>query len=153
MSRFEIPAYALAIAVLGGMLVMEGAHSTSLQSKVPVGAKELYDKLANSQVKIQIIDARDDMDEYEDVHIPGAIPFPGCDLSKTPDAARERILDSAPTIVVTENGADEMFQKCQSAFTTARNLAGGMTAWYDANLPEDSGEYSPPTSGAGGGCL
>jgi hypothetical protein len=65
----------------------------------------------------------------------------------------ERILPSVPTIIVSEDGDAEAFKKCATFFTSARNLEGGLEAWVDANLPEDSGEYIPPKPSAGGGCL
>jgi len=43
--------------------------------------------------------------------------------------------------------------RCFARFTGARRLAGGMAAWVAAKLPEDSGEYAPPSVKAGGGCL
>lgn len=155
MSRLGEPlAWFLAIALLLGGVVVEGRRRVSLEARVPVGAKELYGLLARSQVRYQIVDVRADLAEgYEDDHIPGAVPMPECDPEKTPKAARDRILPSVPTIIVSEEGDAAAFARCAARFTTARNLGGGMKAWDDANLPEDTGEYTPPSSRAGGGCL
>jgi 3-mercaptopyruvate sulfurtransferase SseA len=56
-------------------------------------------------------------------------------------------------VLVTGSGDPAEGVRCAGYFTSARLLAGGMEAWSDANLPEDSGEYSPPSAKAGGGCL
>jgi rhodanese-related sulfurtransferase len=154
MKKLELPLYLVILCVLGVMVFVEGTRAATLEAQVPLTPQELYKKLAKSQVKLQIVDVRADVTEgYEDTHVPGAIPFPGCDLDKAPDNAKERILPTVPTIVVSAEGDAAAFEKCRSFFTSARNLAGGMTAWDDANLPEDSGEYSPPKGSAGGGCL
>lgn len=150
--RMELSVYAALIVVLSGLLLNEGVHAAALEQRVALAPKELYKKLAKSQVKLQIVDARS-LEDYEEMHVPGAIPLPDCSLEAAPDAARARIIPSVPTIVVSEEGGAALFTKCGALFTSARNLAGGMTAWDDESLPEDSGEYSPPKAGAGGGCL
>jgi rhodanese-related sulfurtransferase len=119
-----------------------------------VTARELYRTLARSRAALQVVDVRADLaDGYEDARVPGAIPLPGCDLAATPERARDRVYPSVPTVLVTSSGDPAEAARCAGFFTTARLLAGGMEAWSDANLPEDSGEYSPPSAKAGGGCL
>jgi rhodanese-related sulfurtransferase len=146
--------YAAALLASSGFVVYEGARRAELDEKVGVTPRELYGKIAKSQVKLQIVDVRPDPEEnYEDTHVPGAIPFPGCDLAMTPDKAKDRVLKSVPTIVVSESGDRATFDKCAAFFTSARNLTGGLDAWVEENLPEDSGEFVPPKPSAGGGCL
>ncbi|MFT3912703.1 MAG: rhodanese-like domain-containing protein [Anaeromyxobacteraceae bacterium] len=101
-----------------------------------------------------MVDVRPDLSAgYEDARVPGALPMPGCDLAAAPEKARARIVPSVPTVIVTATGSAAEAARCAGFFTSARLLAGGQEAWTDANLPEDSGEYSPPSAKAGGGCL
>ena len=154
MAKLELPLYGLLIAALGGALIGLGAQNSELRARQPVSPKEAYALLANPQVRVQLVDARPiDDDNYLDTHVPGAIPFPGCDDAATPAAAREHIYPYLTTIVVSAGGDPAVFEKCRAKFGLARNLGGGMAAWSDARLPEDNGEYSPPKSSAGGGCL
>jgi rhodanese-related sulfurtransferase len=141
------------IAVLCVLILGEGRRNAELQARQALSPGQLYKKLASSQVKLQLVDARPALDAYEDTHVPGALPFPGCDKSKTPPAARERIYPYVPTVVITESGDAKTFSECAANFKLALNLQGGMKAWSELNLPEDSGEYSAPSSIAGGGCL
>lgn len=155
MKRLVEPAIYIALLLaLGGGVLIEGKRQADLEEQLPLTAQELYQKLARSQVRWQLVDVRPEPSElYEDAHIPGALPFPECDPQKTPAEARSRILASVPTVIVSEEGDPQLYQKCLAHFVTARNLAGGFAAWSDANYPEDSGEYVPPRSSAGGGCL
>jgi 3-mercaptopyruvate sulfurtransferase SseA len=154
LGRLELPLYGLVLAGLAGALLGLGAKNSALRERLPASPKETYALLANPQVKVQIVDARpNDDDHYLDSHIPGALPFPGCDDAATPAAARERIYPYLTTIVVTQDGDPSLFEQCRTRFGLARNLAGGMSAWSAAKLPEDSGDYSAPKSSAGGGCL
>ncbi len=142
-----------AIFVLSGLLLAAGMENAALKSELPIAPKELYRTLAKSKSTIQIIDVRDDEEEFDDTHVPGAIPFPGCDFDKTAEEVRPHILAAVPTIIVSEEGDAAAFKKCQAIFPLARNLQGGIEGWTDEGLPEDSGEYVPPKPGAGGGCL
>ena len=154
MKRFELAIYVAALAILGVLLMAEGRKTTELEARAAVSPKELWALLSNPQVKVQIVDLRPyDDDHYLDTHIPGSIPLPACDVEQAPVAARERIYPYVTTIIVTEDGDAAAFEKCRAKFGAARNLAGGLTAWTDENRPEDTGEYSPPKAGAGGGCL
>jgi rhodanese-related sulfurtransferase len=142
------------LLVLAGLVVSEGSRRADLERQVPLAPAELYRTLARAGTSWQVIDARLDVaEEYEDAHVPGAIPMPGCDLARAPEAARQRIHRAVPTVIVTATGDDDEVRRCLGGFTAARSLAGGMEAWSDANLPEDSGEYSAPSARAGGGCL
>ncbi len=153
MMKLEPIAWALALALSSGFVVYEGARRADIDSARGIEPRELY-KALSSQTKWQIVDVRGDIeDNYEDVHVPGAIPFPGCKLEDAPEAARVRIVPSMPTVVVSADGAAADFAACKDFFTSARNLNGGVEAWSDENLPEDSGEYIPPKPSAGGGCL
>lgn len=154
MKRLESILYVGALLLLGGLLMAEGSRTTTLLAQRPVSPKELYGLLSNPQVKLQLVDLRPyDDDHYVDTHVPGSIPLPGCDFEKAPEAARERIYPYVSTIIITEEGDQAAFEACRSKFAQARLLEGGLTAWTDANLPEDTGEYSPPKNAAGGGCL
>jgi len=142
------------LAILLGALVGLGAQNTSLRKRQPVEPKDLYAMLANPQLRVQIVDLRpNDDDNFVDTHIPGAIPFPGCDAKATPPEAMEHIYPYVPTVIVTEDGDPSAFAKCAPQFAMARNLTGGLNGWLDARLPEDTGDYSPPKASAGGGCL
>ena len=152
--RAEIAAWVAVLVVLAGGLAVEGARRVELERRVPVEPKEVYRTLARSRTAWQVVDVRPDLEEgFEDAHVPGALPMPGCDPSRTPDAARGRILFTVPTVVV---GGDEdpgAMRACLARFASARAMAGGMDAWSAARLPEDMGAYSPPSAKAGGGCL
>lgn len=152
--RLEAIGWTAVLVALAVFVVAQGRARADLERRVPVSAQELYRTLARSQTTWQIVDVREDLEEeYEDARIPGALPMPGCDPARAPESARDRILRSAPTVIVTADGAAEGLDRCVRGFTSARVLAGGMEAWTDANLPEDSGEYFPPSAKAGGGCL
>lgn len=154
MKLFEPFAWLLAAAALCGLVGAEGRRRAELEARVSLSAPELYRLLAKSASRWQIVDVREDLAAgYDDAHVPGAIPVPGCDPARTPSAAVGRAIPSVPTIIVSGSGADADFRRCLSTFSAARNLEGGMAAWSDAALPEDSGEYSPPSVKAGGGCL
>jgi 3-mercaptopyruvate sulfurtransferase SseA len=58
-----------------------------------------------------------------------------------------------PTLIVSQTGDEPEARACLARFGAARVLAGGMEGWSAARLPEDSGEYTPPSVKAGGGCL
>lgn len=154
MKKFEPFIYIVLFVVLGGLVLSEGAKAAALDRSIALTPKELYRKIAKREGALQIVDVREDVEEnYEDTHIPGAIPFPNCDMKETPEGARDQVEPSVPTIIVSGDGDQELFNKCAAYFTSARNLEGGLEAWDDENLPEDSGEYQPPKVGAGGGCL
>lgn len=147
-------AWVAALALSSSFVVSQGARRAELDEQTPITGKQLYKMIGTSTVKLQIVDVRPDPTEnYEDTHVPGAIPFPGCDMSAVPEPVKDRIVKSIPTIVVSEDGDAATFAKCAAFFTSARNLEGGLEGWVDANLPEDSGEYIPPKPSAGGGCL
>jgi rhodanese-related sulfurtransferase len=147
-------AYAAALLVLAGLLAVEGRRHVELERSLPVEPRELYRMLARTQSAWQLLDVRPDLsDGYEDSHVPGALPLPGCDPAAAPEAARARILATVPTVVISAEGDEPGLKACLARFASARSLAGGMSAWSAANLPEDSGEYTPPSAKAGGGCL
>jgi rhodanese-related sulfurtransferase len=132
------------IVLFAVLIVREGRRMSELEAKVAVSPAELYALLARSKTPPQIVDLREG---YEDSHIPGAIPFPAC------NQASEWIIESRPSVIVSEEGDPALFAKCRERFTLARNLAGGMTAWIEESYPEDEGEFLPPRTSAGGGCL
>jgi len=147
-------AWIAALALSSSFVVYEGGRRADIDERTGLAPKALYKMIGSSQTKLQIVDVRPDPSEnYEDTHVPGALPFPDCDLDKTPAGAKDRIVPSVPTIVVSADGDPKAFAKCAAFFTSARNLEGGLEGWVDASLPEDSGEYIPPKPSAGGGCL
>jgi len=153
-ARVEAVIWAAALAALAALVVAEGGRRADLERRVPVGAKELYRTLARSQAGVQVVDVRPDLaDGYGESHVPGAIPLPGCDPAKAPPGAADRIHRSVPTVLVSSSGGGEEIERCLARFTAARTLAGGMDAWDAARLPEDAGDYTPPSTKAGGGCL
>ena len=153
-SKLVEPAvWACLFALFGALLAREAVANARLQAQVPLSPKELYQAIATLQQKLQIIDIRADIAEFEDTHVPGSIPFPACDATKAPPGAAERVLASVPTVIVSAAGDAATFAACAQRFAQARNLGGGLVAWVDANLPEDSGEYLPPKPSSGGGCL
>jgi hypothetical protein len=150
----EPVAWVAALALSSSFVVSQGVRRAELDEATPIAPKALYKLVSSPNVKLQIVDVRPDPSEnYEDTHLPGAIPFPGCDQAGVDPGVMERILPSVPTIIVSEDGDGEAFKKCAAFFTSSRNLEGGLDAWVEANLPEDSGEYIPPKPSAGGGCL
>jgi rhodanese-related sulfurtransferase len=146
--KFEPGMWAGAFLLVTLLILSAGAKNAELST-----AKALYKTMASTQRPLQVIDVREDLDEYDDTHIPGSIPFPGCDMAQTAEEVRPFILKSVPTVIISAEGDDETFEKCRVHFTHAQNLAGGIEGWTDELLPEDSGEYVPPKPGAGGGCL
>ena len=147
--------YFAAIITLAGMVVQAGALHSALQNAVPVTPKDFYEQLKKKGRKPQVIDTRvaSDDDGYEDSHVPGAIPVPGCDPAKAPLAAQPQIQLGVETVIVSATGDAATLAACQKRFSRARNLAGGMQAWTDADYPEADGEYMAPKMGGGGGCL
>ncbi|NPA13345.1 MAG: rhodanese-like domain-containing protein [Aquificae bacterium] len=163
--KLERLVYIGIIVVLAGYLLHLGKVKVELEKQIPITIDELYEMLGNSKLTVQIIDVRpyeaedeDEEDEeelnyYTEAHIPGAIPFPDCDETKTPEDALPNINPYLPTIIVSKDGDPEIFQKCAEKFPFARNLKGGILAWDEEGYPEDEGEYEPPSAGGGGGCL
>lgn len=153
-AKLETAVYVGALVLLSAVLLFEGRDYTRLLAQQPVTPKEVYALLSNPQLKVQIVDLRAyDDDHFLDTHIPGAVPLPSCDAALAPEAARDRVYPYVMTVLVTDDGDAAAFEKCRARFGVARNLAGGMAAWSDANLPEDTGDYAAPRSSAGGGCL
>ena len=153
-ANVEMWLYLAAMVGLSHLVVVEGHARVDLERRLAIEPRELYRTLARSRNAVQVLDVRPDLAAgYEESHVPGAIPLPGCEESRAPEAARGRILRSVPTVVISARGDEPETHACADRFTSARSLAGGMEAWSTANLPEDSGEYAPPSARAGGGCL
>lgn len=150
----EMGIYLAALAALSAGVVAEGRTRADLERRLAVAPRELYRTLARSRTGVQVVDVRPDLAAgYDESHVPGAIPLPGCDEARAPEAARQRILASVPTVIVSARGGEPEERACLAHFAVARSLAGGMEAWDSQGLPEDSGEYAPPSVRAGGGCL
>jgi len=155
MKRYlEMWIYLGAMIALSHLVVVEGHARVDLERRLAIEPRELYRTLARSRNAVQVVDMRPDLASgYEESHVPGAVPLPSCDEGRAPAAARGRILRSVPTVVISAQGGGPEEHACVDRFTSARALAGGMEAWSAASLPEDSGEYAPPSVRAGGGCL
>ncbi|MEJ5172911.1 MAG: rhodanese-like domain-containing protein [Hydrogenothermaceae bacterium] len=160
--KVERSIYIVVIAILAVYLLILGKKQIELQKNIPITAEELYKKLSNPKLKVQVVDVReltssDEVGGYEDSRIPGSLPFPNCDESKMTtenlQEALKRINPYAYTVIVSTDGNPEIFKKCAEKFSNAQNLAGGMGSWQEAGLPDESGEYTPPKAGGGGGCL
>ena len=149
MKRLELPLYVAVIAVLSALIFFDGRKAAALEAQRPVTPKQLYQLLSTPKLKVQVVDLRPhDDDHFIDAHIPGAISMPGCAIDEQPNAYPYVL-----TVIVTAEGDTAAYEACGKHFAAARNLAGGMAAWSDANLPEDVGEYRPPKPSASGGCL
>jgi len=146
--KIERSVYIVVILVLAFVLFTLGKKEVELKKQIPITAEELYKKLSNPKIKVQIIDVRE---------LTSSDEVGGYDESKmTTENLKEalkRINPYAYTVIVSSDGNQEIFKKCASKFTNVQNLAGGMKAWQDAGLPDESGEYTPPKAGGGGGCL
>ncbi len=164
-AKVERAIYIGIIAVLAILLISFGKKEVELKKQIPLTAEELYKKLGNPKITLQIIDVRpyqpseeeedeaEEVDYYTLLHIPGSIPLPECDESKAPEDALQQINPYLPTVIVSKDGDPEIFKKCAKKFSIVQNLKGGIEAWDDAGYPEDEGEYEPPAAGGGGGCL
>jgi 3-mercaptopyruvate sulfurtransferase SseA len=154
MKRFEQLFYTVTMVALSVVLFTEGRRSIDLDARAGLSPKALYTQLSNPQVKLQLVDLRPyDDDHYLDTHVPGAIPLPDCDPQAAPEQVGERVYPYVPTVLITAEGDSPALEACRKRFAAVQVLTGGMAAWSEANLPEDTGEYAPPKNAAGGGCL
>lgn len=160
--KIERSIYIGIIVVLSVIVLSLGKKELELKKQIPITAEELYKKLSNPKIKVQVVDVReltssDEVGGYEDSRVPGSLPFPNCDETKMNTEnlkeALKRINPYMYTVIVSTDGNPEIFKKCAAKFNNAQNLAGGMKAWQEAGLPDESGEYTPPKAGSGSGCL
>ncbi len=164
--KVERAIYIGIIAVLSITLLVFGKQELTLKSEIPASPDELYEKLGNPKITIQVIDIRpyapadedeepdDDYMYYTQIHIPDSIPIPDCDINKAPEEAKEQINPYIPTYVISENGDPKAYEKCKGKFIIVRNVIGGIRMWdEEKGYPTDEGEYEPPKAGGGGGCL
>ncbi len=156
----ERAVYLVVIVALGGYVAQAGAEQTRLERGVGYPAKQLLRELSSKGFKPQVVDLRalededdDDVGGYAETHIPGSIPFPGCDLTKMPASARLTMRTDVATVIVSRDGDRASFERCAAHFSRVRNLQGGAAAWIEAGLPEADGPFTPPKMGGGGGCL
>ena len=85
----EPAAWLALLLVLGGLTVAEGRRRVELERRLPLEPRELYRLLARGSGTWQVLDVRQDVaDGYDDAHVPGALPLPGCDLARAPAAAQ-----------------------------------------------------------------
>jgi rhodanese-related sulfurtransferase len=143
-----------ALTLSASFVVYEGARKAELDERTPLPPKQLYKRIGSSTERLQIVDVRPDpVENYEDDHVPGAIPFPGCDIAAVDPAVRPFLVPTLPTVVVSADGDEKAFATCAAFFTNARNLQGGFDGWQEAGLPTVGDVYVPPKPSAGGGCL
>jgi rhodanese-related sulfurtransferase len=143
-----------ALALSASFVVFEGARRAELDEQTPLPPKTLYKLIGSSSVKLQIVDVRPDPSEnFEDDHVPGAIPFPGCDAKSVDEKIKPFLVPSMPTVIVSQDGDPKAFAACTTFFTSPKNLQGGFDAWEEASLPTVGDVYVPPKPSAGGGCL
>ncbi len=165
-AKVERAIYIGIILVLGIVLIVWGKQELKIKSEIPATPEELYKTMANPKVNIQIIDIRpykpanedeepdDDYMYYTQIHIPGAIPMPDCDINKAPEKAKDQINPYLPTFIISENGDPKLAEKCKGKFNVARNVIGGIKMWDEKmSYPTEEDEYEPPQAGGGGGCL
>ncbi|MCM2333182.1 MAG: hypothetical protein NDI82_04455, partial [Anaeromyxobacteraceae bacterium] len=114
MSRALEPLAAAAVLLLlAGLVVHEGRRRTELERRLPVAPRELYRLLSRGAAGWQVLDIRPDLvDGYEDAHVPGALPLPGCDLSLAPPEARARLIFTLPTVLVSEPDGEADLGAC-----------------------------------------
>ncbi|HEY6105220.1 MAG TPA: hypothetical protein VIV59_04510, partial [Anaeromyxobacteraceae bacterium] len=95
----EMWIYLAAMVGLSHLVVVEGHTRVDLERRLAIEPQELYRTLARSRSAVQVVDVRPDLAVgYEESHVPGAIPLPGCDEARAPAAARGRVLRSVPTV-------------------------------------------------------
>ncbi|MBT3234699.1 MAG: rhodanese-like domain-containing protein [Bdellovibrionales bacterium] len=155
--------YLSIILVLGTVLISEGRTNIDLKRSQEMSAKQLYRDLAATGRSIQLVDVRpydegDDDPEYtsyQEAHIPGSIPIPGCDSKIADREAFEMVNPYTLTVLISKNGTidGELKAKCSSLFIDSIIMVGGMVAWAQRDYPEEDGEYVAPPIGGGGGCL
>lgn len=163
--KIERAIYIGIIVVLAFLVLSFGKKQIELQKSLPLTVEQLYKKLGNPRINLQVIDVRpyepseeeedeaEEADFYTLAHIPGAIPLPDCDESKAPEDALPQINYYLPTVILSKEGNEEIFKKCMEKFKVVQNVVGGMEAWVDEGYPTEEGEYTPPAAGGGGGCL
>jgi rhodanese-related sulfurtransferase len=76
-------------------------------------------------------------DEYEDAHVPGAIPMP---LATVPDRLSEFPTDQTVYLVCASGGRSRRASEfLRSSGVDAVNVAGGTKAWLAAGKPRSRG--------------
>lgn len=125
------------IVLLLFALLVQGRETYRLSRSLTqeIVPQEAYGNLRKAPRNYQAIDVRSP-EEYEEGHLPGAINIVGGILKEDPglDLYKE-------TILVSEEGDEEVFKSLSQHFQVARNLAGGMLGWRMSRLPEESKTY------------
>ena len=109
------------------------AERISGEQNREIAPAEVYRLVRSAPATFQVVDARS-MEEFEEGHVPGAMSLAQSIL--TEDAALDWY---KKTIIVTEAGDPDGFLALSREFKAARNMGGGMAAWFMARLPEQSG--------------
>jgi len=131
-------------------LLAEGrqAYRASAAGAREVPASDLYERIRQAPASIQIVDIRP-LEDFKDGHLPGAVNLPEAALA--PHAPIDRY---KRTVIVSEDGTEPAVEGLRREFGAAQTLAGGMSAWWKARLPEESGLFDPSKKARGpAGCL
>lgn len=128
--------YLLLICVLLLGLLGLGREYQGLKRQLSrdVAPTKAYETIRKHPRNWQVADLRSP-GEYEDGHLPGALPFT--------DEWRGKWDLYKETVLVTEEDTPEAYREALGLFKSALYLAGGMTAWRMARLPEESGRFDP----------
>lgn len=123
------------IALLLFALLAQGRQTEriSAEQNREIAPSEVYQLVRSVPAGFQVVDARS-LEEFEEGHVPGAMSLAQSIL--TGDAALDWY---KKTIIVTEEGGLDEFMALSREFVAARNMGGGMAAWFMARLPEQSG--------------
>jgi len=124
--------YITVILLLSLTLIGQGRTLERLSQRMRkvITPREAYARIRQAPGIYQVIDLRG-IDDYAEGHLPGA-------LLLGPELPLDRY---KPTILVSEDGDPGLFRRKtqELRLRSSINLQGGMVAWRQARLPEQSG--------------
>ncbi len=123
------------IALLLFALLAHGrqVQRISAEKNREIVPSEVYQLVRSAPRNFQVVDARS-LSEFEEGHVPGAISLVQGVLTEDAPVDWYR-----KTIIVTDEGDRDAYLALSREFKAARNMRGGMAAWFMARLPEQSG--------------